>query len=158
LRCGWINSKDEASVASQLSCRIPWALADRIGLRAGLSSGMCIFIVSLIALEAEQLQALAAKGNHAASQILNALILLNCDEPQVSGCRRDSEEIFKVLNVGARKIDCVKRRLIEETLKGVLSGAPSTCFFNHKVAGNVEAHLAGTQVRHASFLLRLLIE
>jgi hypothetical protein len=69
------------------------------------------YIVTLSAPEAEQLQALGAKGTHVAAKVINALIQLNCDESQARGRRRSTQEIAEVLQVSARKIDRVKRRL-----------------------------------------------
>ena len=40
------------------------------------------YTVTLSAEEAEQLQRVVAKGKHPAAKVINALILLNCDESQ----------------------------------------------------------------------------
>jgi hypothetical protein len=40
------------------------------------------YIVTLTAEEAEQLQSLVGKGKHAAQKVINALILLSCDQSQ----------------------------------------------------------------------------
>jgi transposase len=117
--------------------RWPSALAGAQGKNAGMEK----YIVTLSAPEAEQLQALGAKGTHAAAKVINALILLNCDESQARGRRRSSQEIAEVLQVSARKIDRVKRRFVEEGLEVALSGAPSTRVYEHKVDGDLEAHL-----------------
>ncbi len=80
------------------------------------------YTVTLTAQEAEQLQALVAKGKHAAAKVINALILLNCDETQARGRRRSSQEIAEVLQVSPRKIDRIKRRFVEEGLEVALNG------------------------------------
>jgi transcription initiation factor TFIIIB Brf1 subunit/transcription initiation factor TFIIB len=99
------------------------------------------YIVTLSAEEAEQLQSLVGKGKHPAAKVINALILLNCDESQARGRRRTSQEIAEVLQVSERKIDRVKRRFVEDGLEVALSGAPSTRVYEHKVDGALEAHL-----------------
>jgi transposase len=98
------------------------------------------YIVTLSAPGSEQLQALGAKGTHAAAKVINAQILLNCDELQARGCRRSTQEIAEVLQVSARNIDRVKRRFVEEGLEVALSGAPSKRVYEHKVDGDLKAH------------------
>ena len=89
------------------------------------NGGMEKYTVTLSAEEAEQLQALVVKGTHAAAKVINALILLNCDESQARGRRRSSQEIAEVLQVSPRKIDRLKRRFVEDGLEVALSGVPS---------------------------------
>jgi hypothetical protein len=73
--------------------------------------------------EREQLEALIRKGTHSAQKVINALILLNCDEAgRGGGKRRSSEEISQVLQVSARKIDRVKRRFVEDGFEVALKG------------------------------------
>ena len=119
------------------------------------------YTVTLTAEEAEQLQALVAKGKHAAAKVVNALILLNCDETQARGRRRSSQEIAEVLQVSPRKIDRIKRRFVEEGLEVALNGVPSQREYEHKIDGEVEAHLIALSCSappsgHARWTLRLL--
>ncbi|MFZ2826457.1 hypothetical protein [Hydrogenophaga sp.] len=79
------------------------------------------YIVTLSAQEAEQLQALVAKGTHAAAKVVNALILLNCDESQARGRRRSSQEIAEVLQVSPSHYTQVPREA-EPARRGRLSG------------------------------------
>ena len=60
------------------------------------------YIVTLTVEEVEQLQSLVGKGKHAAQKVINALILLNCDQSQGTDQRRTSEEIAQVLQVSER--------------------------------------------------------
>ena len=119
------------------------------------------YTVTLTAEEAEQLQALVVKGKHAAAKVVNALILLNCDETQARGRRRSSQEIAEVLQVSPRKIDRIKRRFVEEGLEVALNGVPSQREYEHKIDGEVEAHLIALSCSappsgHARWTLRLL--
>jgi transposase len=127
------------------------------------NGGMEKYTVTLRAEEAEQLQALVAKGTHAAAKVVNALILLNCDESQARGRRRSSQEIAEVLQVSPRKIDRLKRRFVEDGLEVALSGAPSQREYEHKIDGEVEAHLIALSCSappsgHARWSLRLLAD
>ena len=127
------------------------------------NGGMEKYTVTLRAEEAEQLQALVAKGTHAAAKVVNALILLNCDESQARGRRRSSQEIAEVLQVSPRKIDRLKRRFVEDGLEVALNGAPSQREYEHKIDGEVEAHLIALSCSvppsgHARWSLRLLAD
>ena len=94
---------------------------------------------------------------------INALILLNCDESQARGRRRSSQEIAEVLQVSPRKIDRIKRRFVEDGLEVALSGVPSQRCYEHKIDGEVEAHLIALSCSappsgHARWSLRLLAD
>lgn len=121
------------------------------------------YTVTLTAQEAEQLQALVAKGKHAAAKVINALILLNCDETQAKGRRRSSQEIAEVLQVSPRKIDRIKRRFVQEGLEVALNGVPSQREYERKIDGDLEAHLIALSCSappsgHARWTLRLLAD
>ena len=49
------------------------------------------YIVTLTREERGMLEALASKGNHSAQQVLNALILLGCDEGEFQNQRSKNE-------------------------------------------------------------------
>ena len=121
------------------------------------------YTVTLTAQEVEQLQALVGKGKHAAAKVVNALILLNCDETQARGRRRSSQEIAEVLQVSPRKIDRIKRRFVEEGLEVALNGVPSQREYERKIDGDLEAHLIALSCSappsgHARWTLRLLAD
>ena len=121
------------------------------------------YIVTLSLEEAEQLRSLVGKGKHAAQKVINALILLNCDQSQGGDDRRTSQEIAEVLQVSERKIDRVKRRFVEDGLEVALGGQPSQREYVSKVDGDVEAHLIALSCSappsgHARWSLRLLAD
>ena len=131
--------------------------------RRGKNEGMETYIVTLTAEEAEQLQSLVGKGKHAAQKVINAPILLNCDQSQGTDHRRTSQEIARVLQVSERKIDRVKRRFVQDGLEVALSGQPSQREYVSKVDGDVEAHLIALSCSappdgHARWSLRLLAD
>ena len=57
---------------------------------------------------------LTSKGKQRSQKILDALILLGCDEGDFQTKRSTNEEIARVLNISMRKIDRVKKRFVEE--------------------------------------------
>ena len=62
---------------------------------------------------------MVAKGKHVAQKVINALILLNCDDAHWGERRRSSRALAEVLQVSDRKIDRVKRRFVEDGLEGL---------------------------------------
>ena len=72
-----------------------------------------------------QLQSQVGKEEHAAQELINTLILLNCEQSQGTDHRRTSQETAQVLQVSERKIDRVKRRFVQDGLEVALSGQPS---------------------------------
>jgi len=54
--------------------------------------------------EREELDAISSKGKHAAQTVLNALILLACDEGRFQKQRSINETISQVLNVSMKTI------------------------------------------------------
>ena len=97
--------------------------------------------VTLTQEERCELEAISNKGRHASQKVLNALILLACDEGQYQPERSINETIARVLRVSMKKIDRVKKRFVEEGLEAVLQGKPSTRVYSRKADGDVEAHL-----------------
>jgi transposase len=80
------------------------------------------------------------KGNHNSQVYRNACILLNTDKGEFSK-RVTNAEISKVLKVGMRTIDRVKKRFVEEGFEACLRRKPTTRIYDKKVDGDVEAHL-----------------
>ena len=74
------------------------------------------FIVTLEEDERRHLNNLTSKGKHRSQKVLNALILLACDEGQHQERRSTNEEIARVLGISMRKIDRVKKRFVVDGL------------------------------------------
>jgi phosphoribosyl-ATP pyrophosphohydrolase len=124
---------------------------------------MNIYTVTLTKDEREALHELTSKGKHNAQQILNALILLNCDKSEWNVNHSTNEEISHVLNISMRKIDRVKKRFVEEGLEVALNGKKSDRIYVKKVDGDLEAHLVALSCSQppegfASWSLRLLAD
>ena len=80
------------------------------------------------------------KGSHTSHTFRTAYILLNCDEGDYSD-KATNEQISKLLKVGMRTIDRVKKRFIEEGFEAVLERRASSRVYDVKIDGDVEARL-----------------
>ena len=99
------------------------------------------YIVTLTEDERKNLGALTSKGKHRSQKILNALILLGCDEGKFLKKRSTNKEIAKVLNISMKKIDRVKKCFIEDGLDIALNGRKGSRIYAKKADGDFEAHL-----------------
>lgn len=99
------------------------------------------YVVTLTEEEREMLRTLVSKGAHRSQKILNALILLACDQGLLQSARSRNEDIARVLNVSMRKIDRVKRRFVENGLDQTLDGTKGQRVYQKKADGDFEAHL-----------------
>ena len=99
------------------------------------------YIVTLTEGEREALGVLISKGKHRSQKILNALILLGCDEGEFQKRRSSNKEIAKVLNISMKKIDRVKKRFVEDGLDITLNGSKGSRIYAKKADGDFEAHL-----------------
>jgi hypothetical protein len=99
------------------------------------------FIVTLTEEERVLLAELTAKGKHRSQKILNALILLACDEGEHQRKRSKNEEIARVLNTSMRKIDRAKKRFVVDGLDVALHGRKGSRVYAKKADGDFEAHL-----------------
>jgi hypothetical protein len=91
--------------------------------------------------ERDRLQAIIQKGSHKSQKVLNALVLLNCDEGEFQEHRIKNEEMAPVLRISMRKIDRVKKRFVEEGLETALLGRKQERVYEKKADGDVEAHI-----------------
>jgi len=87
------------------------------------------------------LEAMVQKGSHRSQKVLNALVLLNCDEGRFQDHRVKNEDVVSVLRISMRKIDRVKKRFIEEGLDAALTGHKQERTYERKADGDFEAHL-----------------
>lgn len=84
--------------------------------------------------------AIINKGKHTSQKFRNSCILLNCDVGEYSE-KVTNEQICKVLKVGMRTIDRVKKRFVEDGFEAILERQPSQRVYDRKADGDVEAHL-----------------
>ena len=102
---------------------------------------MNTYKVTLTQEERNQLTEITRTGTHAARKVIHALILLNVDRGQYNTEQQINEEICKVLKIGMRTIDRVKKRFVEEGLDAALKMAPTSREYDKLVDGDMEAHL-----------------
>ena len=99
------------------------------------------YIVTLTDDERRELIELTSKGKHRSQKILNALILLACDEGEFQKMRSTNKVIAKVLNISMKKIDRIKKRFVEDGLDITLNGRKGSRIYAKKADGDFEAHL-----------------
>ena len=97
--------------------------------------------VTLTEMERSKLKAITSKGSHRSQKVLNALILLNCDEGKFQEARSINEVTASVLQISMRKIDRVKKRFVNQGLDVALNGKKSDRVYQKKADGDFEAHL-----------------
>jgi len=97
--------------------------------------------VTLEKKEREELEKIIQKGNHKSQKVLNALVLLNCDEGKLQDHAMKNEDVSSVLRISMRKIDRVKRRFVEEGFETALIGRKGERVYERKADGDFEAHV-----------------
>ena len=101
---------------------------------------MIRYRIKLTKSEVEELMSIINKGSHTSQTFRTAYILLNCDEGKYSE-KVINEEISKVLKVGMRTIDRVKKKFIEDGFEACLERRPTTRVYDRKTDGETEAKL-----------------
>ena len=99
------------------------------------------FTVILTRDERIELKKISSRGKHRSQKVLNALVLLGCDEGKYQEKRSTNEEISRVLQTSMRKIDRVKKRFVVDGLDVALNGRKGSRVYAKKVDGDFEAHL-----------------
>ena len=103
---------------------------------------MVHYTIKLNQSEVEYLNDVINKGRHTSQAFRAAYILLNCDKGEFSdNTEIKNAEICKVLKVGERTIDRVKKKFIEEGFESILERRPSSQNYTKKVDGDIEAKL-----------------
>ncbi len=101
---------------------------------------MIRYTVKLTKAEVEELMSIINKGSHTSQTFRTAYILLNCDEDKYSE-KVTNEQISKVLKVGMRTVDRVKKKFIEEGFEASLERRPTSRIYATKTDGDMEANL-----------------
>jgi len=121
------------------------------------------YIITLSEDERKALSDLTSKGKQKSQKILNALILLACDEGEHQTERSTNEEIARVLHISMRKIDRVKKRFVEDGFDAALDRKMGNRVYAKKTDGDFEAHLVALSCSEppegfARWSLRLLAD
>lgn len=119
--------------------------------------------VTLTKMEKEKLTEIIKKGKHRSQKILNALILVNCDEGGFQDNKSKNEDIADILQISMRKIDRVKKCFVEEGLDIALNGTKGQRLYKKIADGDFEAHLVAVSCSQppegfARWSLRLLAD
>src|SRR3990170_6364343 len=85
--------------------------------------------------------AITYKGKHKSQKILNAQILLGCDEGEFQTERSTNEVIARVLGTSMKKIDRVKKRFVMGGIEATLIRQKGSRIYKKKADGDFEAHL-----------------
>jgi hypothetical protein len=122
-----------------------------------------LYRVTLTEQERGMLEEITTRGRHSSQKVLNALILLGCDEGPFQEKRMTGQQLADVLPVSLRKIDRVKRRFVEEGLEVALEKRRAQRQYVKKADGEFEAHLVALSCSqppegHARWSLRLLAD
>lgn len=119
--------------------------------------------VTLVKEEREGLESITRRGSHKSQKVINALILLNCDEGRFNEHRSRGEDVATVLQTSLRKIDRVKKRFVEEGLEVALGARQGQRMHERKADGEFEARLVALSCTQppegfARWSLRLLAD
>lgn len=119
--------------------------------------------VTLTEQERQMLEEMATRGRHSSQKLLNALILLGCDEGPFQEKMRTAQQLTDVLPVSLKKIERVKRRFVEEGLEVALEKRKAEREYVKKADGDFEAHLVALSCSkppegQARWSLRLLAD
>jgi hypothetical protein len=119
--------------------------------------------VTLTEEERQMLEGIAAGGTLKKQKVLNALILLGCDEGPFQKKKQTGQQLADVLPVSLRKIDRLKRRFVEDGLEAALGKRKPNREYVRKVDGDFEAHLVALSCSkppegRAQWSLRLLAD
>lgn len=101
---------------------------------------MIKYKVTLSQTERDELMSLTKGGIHSSKKVIHALILLNCDEGEFAD-KVNNEKVAKVLKIGIRTIDRVKKKFVESGFEAALENSPTTRVYERVSDGEAEAHL-----------------
>ena len=124
---------------------------------------MVRYKITLTEEERKDLKSITSKGKHKSQKVINALILLNCDEGDFQTKRSTNEKVAGVLKISMKKIGRVKKRFVEESLYVALKGHKGKRVYEKKADGDFEAHLVALSCSEppegfARWSLRLLAD
>ena len=124
---------------------------------------MVRYKITLTEEERKDLKSITSKGKHKSQKVINALILLNCDEGDFQTKKSTNERVAGVLKISMKKIDRVKKRFVEECFNVALNGHKGKRVYEKKADGDFEAHLVSLSYSEppegfARWSLRLLAD
>lgn len=125
---------------------------------------MARYTIKLSKDEVEELTNIIKKGKHTSQAFRVAYVLLNCDKGEYSHDPTiTNADIKKILKIGDRTIDRIKKKFVEEGFDGVIERRPSPQNYTKKMDGDLEAKLVSLCCSeppdgYAKWSLRLLAD
>lgn len=122
-----------------------------------------LYRVTLTQEERTHLQEISTRGKHGSQKVLNALILLGCDEGEFQEHKQTAARLAEVLPISMKKVDRVKRRFVELGIDIALDKRKADRQYMKKVDGDFEARLIALSCGkppqgHVRWSLRLLAD
>lgn len=99
------------------------------------------YVVTLSEAERSDLEGIVSRGSHRSQKVLNALVLLGCDEGEYQDQKARNEDLSRILRISMRKIDRVKKRFVEDGVDVALNGRKGSRVYKRFADGDFEAHL-----------------
>lgn len=123
---------------------------------------MIRYHIKLSKAEVEELMQIINKGSHSTQTFRAAFVLLNSDEGEYSQ-KVINEQISKVLRIGMRTIDRIKKKFVEDGFEATLERRKTTRIYEPKIDGETEAKLvslccSSPPTGFAKWSLRLLAD
>ena len=122
------------------------------------------YVVTLEEQERAELAEITRKGSHQSQKVVNALVLLNCDEGEFNERKASGAAIAGILRISMRKVDRVKKRFVEDGVESALGGRQGRRpRYLRKADGEFEARLVALSCGappegHSQWSLRLLAD
>lgn len=91
--------------------------------------------------ERRNLEVITRKGSHQSQRVINALVLLNCDEGKFNEHCSRGIDVANILRISMRRVDRVKKRFVEDGLEAALGSNQGQRVHERKADGDFEAHL-----------------
>ena len=137
-----VDTLSEDRLVSCHTCYVAYIVIDFSSFDNGEEVGMKRYVVTMEKGERAELEAITRKGSHRSQKVINALILLNCDESEFNDRRASGEAIAGVLRISVRKVDRVKKRFVEGGMEAALDGRQGRRLsYVRKADGEFEARL-----------------
>jgi len=99
------------------------------------------YIVVLTVENCNELKRIVSNSNSDSMIVVNARILMGCDEGPFQKSRKTNSEISRTLNVSMRKIDRIKKRFIEGGIDTALYGRRNSRVYQKTVDDSFEEQL-----------------
>ena len=80
------------------------------------------YVVELTHQERDELGAMTRTGSHPSPRVINAWVVLTCDEGEFHARQVTGEAIAERLRISLRRVDCVTRRVVEDGMEAARGG------------------------------------